>query len=82
MPTFDYRCGSCGAEFEEWVKVADTSVPCPECGAAEAERQLSIPIVHSSTTRAKSMRSAKRRDDSQQYENMKVRQEYEANHDD
>ena len=82
MPTFDYRCGSCGVEFEEWVKVADTAVPCPECGAAEAERQLSIPIVHSSSTRAQSMRSAKRRDDRQQYENMKVRQEYEANHDD
>ena len=82
MPTFDYRCASCGVVFEEWVKVAETPVSCPECGAAEAERQLSVPTVHSSTTRGKAMRAAKRRDDRQQYENMKVRMEYEASHDD
>ena len=54
---------------------------CPDCGAADAERLLSLPTVHSSTTRARSMKAAKRRDDRTQFENMKARLEYEANHD-
>jgi putative FmdB family regulatory protein len=41
MPTYDYRCGACGAEFQRVQKITSKpGVKCPECGA-RAERQLS-----------------------------------------
>ena len=41
MPTYEYRCPSCGTEFEKFQKMSDPPVAeCPECGA-EAERRLS-----------------------------------------
>lgn len=81
MPTYDFACRTCRTVFEEWVRKADEHPPCPSCGGSEVERQLSLPTVHSTSTRARSMKAAKRRDDRQQSDNMRARLEYEANHD-
>lgn len=81
MPTFDFVCRSCHKEFEEWIRKREDSPTCPSCGEADVERQLSVPHVHSETSRDLSMRAAKRRDDRQQNENMHTRIEYEENHD-
>ncbi len=81
MPTFDYTCRACPCEFEAWVRKREEMPACPECGASDVERMLSVPNVHSDGTRARSMRAARRRDDRQQMENMHTRLEYEANHD-
>jgi putative FmdB family regulatory protein len=40
MPLYDFRCRSCGAEFEEYAAVGMLP-PCPACGACEPERVLS-----------------------------------------
>ena len=33
MPIYEYRCESCGREFEEWQKFSDAPVEkCKECG--------------------------------------------------
>ena len=33
MPTYDYRCQSCGSRFEVWQKITDEPVEtCPTCG--------------------------------------------------
>ena len=40
MPIYDFRCGACGAEFEELVR-GDALPPCPGCGAPEPRRVLS-----------------------------------------
>ncbi len=42
MPTYEYRCGTCGNHFEKFsLKISDqSSVPCPKCGA-DAERLIS-----------------------------------------
>ncbi|MFL5383157.1 MAG: FmdB family zinc ribbon protein [Longimicrobiaceae bacterium] len=41
MPTYEYRCPSCGTDFEKFQKMSDPPVAeCPGCGA-EAERRLS-----------------------------------------
>lgn len=33
MPTYDYRCQSCGSRFEAWQKITDEPVEtCPTCG--------------------------------------------------
>ncbi|MCK6457911.1 MAG: zinc ribbon domain-containing protein [Phycisphaerae bacterium] len=42
MPVFEYRCRKCGHDFEELVRRAGESVPCPECGAKDVERRLSV----------------------------------------
>ena len=41
MPTYEYRCTSCNADFEKFQRMSDEPVAeCPECGA-KAERRLS-----------------------------------------
>lgn len=41
MPTYEYRCTGCGAEFEKFQRMSDEPVAeCPECGK-RAERKLS-----------------------------------------
>jgi len=41
MPTYEYRCPSCGTNFEKFQKMSDEpGAPCPQCGAA-AERRMS-----------------------------------------
>lgn len=33
MPTYEYRCPSCGHEFERFKKMSEQAhAPCPECG--------------------------------------------------
>lgn len=44
MPIHDYRCGSCGAEFERLVRSGDCPI-CPHCGSADLERLLSAPVA-------------------------------------
>ncbi len=43
MPFYEYRCGSCGHEFEarHTVEERDRPLPCPECRSAESQRKLS-----------------------------------------
>ncbi|HIE04475.1 MAG TPA: zinc ribbon domain-containing protein [Candidatus Latescibacteria bacterium] len=43
MPIYEYRCSSCGTEFEELVlKRGVESVRCPRCSSEEVERKLSL----------------------------------------
>lgn len=42
MPTYDYECSSCKAEFQEMQRMSDTPLTkCPECGADTAKRVIS-----------------------------------------
>lgn len=42
MPTYEYRCGSCGSRFERFQKMTAEPVSvCPECGGEEVERLIS-----------------------------------------
>ena len=44
MPIYEYRCGDCGEEYEERrsFSAMDEARPCPLCGAASAERKVSM----------------------------------------
>ena len=43
MPIYEYRCGACGHEFEEWQKMSDKPVrKCPSCQARKVERLVSV----------------------------------------
>jgi len=42
MPTYEYRCQSCKAEFEQVQSInADPIKICPECGKDTAQRMIS-----------------------------------------
>jgi putative FmdB family regulatory protein len=80
MPIYEYRCQQCSNEFEVLVR-SDTAPRCPDCDSEELEKLLSLPRVHSESTRGKSMRAAKQRDASQARDRMHERLHYEKSHD-
>ena len=42
MPFYEYRCGSCGHEFEAMQKMSDAPLTdCPECAKAELVKLVS-----------------------------------------
>ncbi|HZS00758.1 MAG TPA: zinc ribbon domain-containing protein [Chloroflexota bacterium] len=47
MPLYDFRCPACQATFEQRVPLAalGQAVACPRCGAATAERLVSLPVA-------------------------------------
>ena len=46
MPIYEYACMACESHFEELVRYDDAAPACPECGAANVRRQLSVFAVH------------------------------------
>jgi putative FmdB family regulatory protein len=47
MPVYEYECGACGHEFEEWQKITDKAVrTCPKCKAKKVERLISQTAFH------------------------------------
>ena len=81
MPIYEYRCEACGHEFETLI-LGKTQAECPSCQSQDLERLLSLPTVQSSSTRAKSMRAAKKRDKAQATERVIEQQKYEQSHND
>ncbi len=41
MPTYDYKCGECGHQWEEFQSItAKPKRKCPECGKLKAKRMI------------------------------------------
>ena len=58
MPIFEYRCSSCGEEFESLVR--GTDVPrCPRCGGEDLQRLLTSFAVNSAERAQRSLTSAR-----------------------
>ena len=59
MPLFDFRCRSCGREFEALVRASD--VPqCPSCNSAKLEQLPSMFTVSSLEITKARVRTAKK----------------------
>jgi putative FmdB family regulatory protein len=42
MPVYEYECGACGHQFEEWQKISDERIKiCPKCKKHKVERLIS-----------------------------------------
>ncbi|MFQ5888898.1 MAG: FmdB family zinc ribbon protein [Gemmatimonadota bacterium] len=42
MPTYEYRCRSCGHAFERFQRISEPPIrSCPECGKRRVERLIS-----------------------------------------
>lgn len=81
MPIYEYRCRECEQEFELLVR-KDTVIACPACESEDLEKLLSLPRVHSETTRAQAMRAAKRRDTAEAKDRAHEQRKYELSHND
>ena len=81
MPIYEYCCEACGHEFEALV-LRKTEPECPSCQSGDLKRLLFLPTVHSSSTRALSMKAAKKRDKAQATERVIEQQKYEQSHND
>lgn len=47
MPVYEYECGACGHQFEEWQKISDEPVRvCPKCRKKKVERLISQTAFH------------------------------------
>ena len=46
MPIYEYVCMQCESHFEELVRYDDAAPACPDCGAANARKQLSVFAAH------------------------------------
>lgn len=43
MPVYEYQCGACGHQFEEWQKITAEPVrTCPSCSKKKVERLISM----------------------------------------
>ena len=42
MPIYEYVCMQCESHFEELVRYDDGPPACPDCGAQNARKQLSV----------------------------------------
>ena len=49
MPIYEYVCMQCESHFEELVR-NHAQPDCPECGAADVRKQLSVFAAHASAT--------------------------------
>ncbi|RMH62283.1 MAG: zinc ribbon domain-containing protein [Zetaproteobacteria bacterium] len=47
MPIYEYRCSSCGHEFETLVLRKDEAVACPQCQSNELDKLISAHAVGS-----------------------------------
>ncbi|MDR1165974.1 MAG: zinc ribbon domain-containing protein [Deltaproteobacteria bacterium] len=41
MPIYEFKCGSCGREFEELVTRSGEKILCPDCGRDDCEKWMS-----------------------------------------
>jgi putative FmdB family regulatory protein len=80
MPIYDFSCRSCSHKFEALV-LRKTPV-CPECKSEDLERLLSLPVVHSAGTHAKTMAQAKKQEMKTSAEREYTQRQYEASHED
>lgn len=52
MPLYEFRCRSCGHQFEDLVAATAAVPPCPACAAPEPERLVSSFAFHGARGRS------------------------------
>ena len=80
MPIYDFACKTCSHKFEALVR-KKTPV-CPKCQGADLEKLLSLPVVRSAGTHAKTMAQAKKAEMKTSAEREYTQRQYEASHED
>jgi putative FmdB family regulatory protein len=79
MPLYDFKCRTCGRQFEELVRLGETP-DCPACHGSDLERLISIPAVSTDKTRKRSLGKARRAAGAVRREKNHAQAEYERNY--
>ena len=79
MPLYEYKCRSCGHQFEEIVRLGETP-DCPSCQRCDLERLLSLPAVSTEKSRKRSLGKARRAAKKVGREKAHAQREYERNY--
>jgi putative FmdB family regulatory protein len=54
MPIYEYRCDTCGSQFEKLVRASSPAAACPGCGGEKLEQQYSTFAAQMGSAGAKS----------------------------
>jgi putative FmdB family regulatory protein len=79
MPIYDYKCRSCGREFEELVRLGETP-NCPVCDGNDLERLISLPAISTESSRKRSLGKARAAAGKVKKEKDHAQAEYERNY--
>ena len=80
MPLYDFRCQSCGHEFEVLVRSGEASPTCPECQSSELERLLSLFAVSSEDRRDAAVKKERKRQVAGRKDALVAEEEYRQKH--
>ena len=81
MPIFDYRCRTCGYEFEAIVRPSRPAA-CPSCHGTALEQLISLFSVSSASTRTAALKIAREEHQKGKKDEAIAHQESVRKHDD
>jgi len=82
MPLYDFRCRTCGHEFEALVRSPETSISCPACRRADVERMLSTFAVSTDDRRSAAAKASRKAQIRGRKDAIIADEEYRRKHDD
>lgn len=82
MPIFEYRCRTCGNEFEALVLPTTPPPSCPQCQSADLEKQLSIAAVSTEGVRQANALKSRQRQIAKRKDKIIADEEHRLHHDD
>jgi len=80
MPLYDFRCRSCGDEFERLVRKGET-VECPSCRGQDVERLLSTFALSTEERRAAAAKQSRKLQIAKNRDKVIAEEEYRQKHD-
>ena len=80
MPIYDFRCRTCGHEFEALVRSQDAPPHCRSCHGADLERLLSGFAVSSAEKTAAAAKGARKRQIAANRDKVVADEEYRNEH--
>jgi putative FmdB family regulatory protein len=79
MPIYEYKCRSCGSEFEQLI-IHSTTPECPACQSRDLERTVSAFAVSSDTTRNHALSAGRKRGMAEVHDRRVAEREYVTKH--
>jgi putative FmdB family regulatory protein len=80
MPLYDFRCRSCGDEFERLVRQQET-IECPSCRGQDVERLLSTFALSTEERRAAAAKQSRKLQIAKNRDKVVAEEEYRQKHD-
>ena len=80
MPIYDFRCRSCGNEFEVLSRPQDPPITCPACKSGDLDKLLSGFAVSSDGIRAANALDSRKRQISKNKDKLVADEEYRKEH--